>query len=239
MKTSHLIAFVVAVSAVSIGVISSNGISATPMAVGSVIESGGMVGHVEYTLYDKDGNIKSYAQGDNFVVNNGDDCVAAAIFGEADECTLSSDGFTFIGIANGTQTIDNSDVDLDDGSGAICNADDEGPGPGGSTACLMAVKEDTNVITTASSGSGATVVIATETPFSFSGAGNAYVNATTITAAGLFDASCNMSTNANAHCIGSAGSANMDMFAAQDISVIVNDGDSLSVSWTITIGNSS
>ncbi len=76
MKTIPVLALIAAISAVSIGAISMNGFSAIPFATASVNpESGTMMGHVEYVLRDSDGNIKSYVQGDNIVVNKGDDCI--------------------------------------------------------------------------------------------------------------------------------------------------------------------
>ncbi len=74
MKTTYVIALIAAISAVSIGAISMNEFT-VPLAIASASpESGTMMGHVEYILRDADGNIKSYAQADNMVVNRGDGC---------------------------------------------------------------------------------------------------------------------------------------------------------------------
>ncbi len=228
MKTTSMIALIAVISAVSIGAISMNGFSAIPLVTASVSpESGTIMGHVEYILRDGDGNIKSYVQGDNTVVNKGDDCVISYAFQKgitSDNCTITADGFRHIGISNATTwTIDNTDTTLTDaGSTAVAQSSGEG---------LMATRVDTDTIGSASAGSGGTVVIATESPFTFT----AGVNNTTVTAAGLFDAAC--TANASGQCTAYASPQNM--FSAQTISVAVSGGDSLSVTWTITVGNSS
>ena len=232
MKTISMIALIAAISAVSIGVISMNGFSAIPLATASVSpESGAMMGHVEYILRDADGNIKSYTQGDNMVVNKGDDCVISYAFQKgitSDNCTISADGFRYIGIGNGTITVDAADTTLlDAGATTVASS-----GAGG----IMAVRVDTDTVGTASS-NGGTVVIATETPFTFLTTGGAISNATTVTAAGLFDATCSGVSSTGGHC--TANASTMNMFSAQAITVAVSTGDSLSVTWTITVGNSS
>ncbi len=235
MKTTYVIALIAAISAVSIGAISMNGFT-VPLAIASVSpESGAMTGHVEYVLRDADGNIKSYVQADNTVVNRGDDCAIAYMFqptsassgGTPDQCNnFNPAGFHFIGIGNGTFSNDNARTTLLT-TGAATTAS---TGVGG----LMAVRWDNNTAATASS-SGGTVVIATETPFTFSTSG-AVTNATTVTAAGLFDNTCSTQGAATGVCTANTGV--MNMFSAQSISVAVSDGDSLSVTWTITVGSS-
>jgi len=227
MKTTSMIALIAAISVVSIGAISMNSFSAIPLIAASVSpESGTIMGHVEYILRDEDGNIKSYIQGDNTVVNKGDDCVISYVFQKAitsDNCAITADGFRHIGISNATTwLIDNTDTTLaDGGSTAVAQS------AGG----LMATRVDTDTVGTASAGSGGTVVISTESPFTFT----AGTNNTTVTAAGLFDAAC--IANASGQCTAYASPQNM--FSAQTISVPVSGGDSLSVTWTITVGSSS
>jgi hypothetical protein len=206
-----------------------------PLAIASASpESGTMMGHVEYIVRDADGNIKSYTQADNMVVNRGDDCSIAYMFqptsatGGADVCTnFNPAGFHFIGIGNGTITVDAADTTLLDAS-ATTVAVSGTPG-------LMSVRWDNNTVATASS-NGGTVVIDTPTPFTFSTSGAA-TNATTVTAAGLFDNTCSTQSAVTGVC--TANSGVMNMFSAQSISVSVSNGDSLSVTWTITVGNSS
>ena len=228
-----MIAIIAVISAVSIGTITMNGFSAIPLVTASVSpESGTMMGHVEYILHDADGNIKSYTQGDNMVVNKGDDCVIGYAFqttaaGGADNCTTTADGFRFIGIGNMTHTVFANSTTLVGQSTTVASSGTNG---------LMAVKADSNTVGTISSDNGI-VVIATETPFVFFSTTGQISNTTTVTTAGLFDATCSTVSSTGGHC--TANAATMNMFSAQAISVAVSNGDSLSVTWTITVGNSS
>ena len=229
MKTTSMIALIAVISAVSMGVISMNGFSAIPFATASVSpESGVMMGHVEYIVHDADGNIKSYLQDDNQVVNRGDDCVMAYTFNPSDtagsdNCVSNSNGFRFIGIGNATTTIAATDTTLTNAATTIASSGVPG---------LMSMRTDGTVVFTASS-NGGTVVIATESPFTFSAS-----NATTVHTAGLFDVKCNMGSQA---C--TSYGTNSNMFSVQRLAsgsgVGVTAGDSLSVTWTITVGNSS
>jgi len=229
MKTTSMIALIAVISTISIGIISMNGFSAIPLVTASVNpESGMFMGHVEYILRDSDNNIKSYIQSDNMVVDKGDDCVVAYTFqkGEtADQCTPQTNGFRYIGIGNGTITVDNNDTTLVDGGGT---------GVGTAGAGLLATRFDSNTDQATSSENQAIVVIQTESPFTFT----AGVNNTTILNAGLFDAPC--TANAQGQC--TALASPMNMFSAQVLpnsGVAVAGGDSLSVTWTITVGNGS
>lgn len=226
-----MIALVAAISAVSIGAISMNGFSAIPLVAASVSpESGTMMGHVEYVLYDADGNIKSYAQGDNLIVNRGDDCVMAYTFnpsgtGGTDNCVNNSNGFRYIGIGNATTTLAATDTTLTNTATTIASS-----GTGG----LMAMRTDSSTVSAVSS-NGGTVAIATESPFTFT----AGVNNTTVHTAGLFDVACTASSTTG---ICTAYGTDSNMFSVQRLNtasgIAVTGGDSLSVTWTITIGDS-
>lgn len=220
-----MIALIAAISAVSIGTISMNGFSATPLVAASVSpESGTMMGHVEYILRDSDNNIKSYIQSDNMVVNRGDDCVMAYAFNPSntagtDNCATNANGFRFIGIGNATATVAATATTLTNTASTFADSSNDG---------LMAMREDPTLVFT-NSADGGTVQIATATPFTFV----AGTNATTVLSAGLFDSIC---TQASGTCT-AAYPANM--FSVQAISVAVSGGDSLAVTWTITVGNTS
>lgn len=226
MKTTSMIALIAVISAASIGAISMNGFSAIPFATASVSpESGAMMGHVEYILRDADGNIKSYTQADNMVVDKGDDCVIGMVFEPGntfgtDSCVTNTNGFRFIGIGNATATVAGTATTLTNTSTTAASS-----GVGG----LMAMKTDGTIVVTAST-NGGTAVIATETPFVFT----AGKNATTVLSAGLFDATCTATAG-----ICTAYASPQNMFAVQAISVVVAGGDTLNVTWTITVGNSS
>lgn len=226
-----MIAIIAVISTVSIGTIYMNGFSAIPLATASVSpESGTMMGHVEYILRDTEGNIKSYGQGDNMVVNRGDDCVMAYTFspqnaGGTDNCVSNNNGFRYIGIGNATTTIANTDTTLTNTATTIAST-----GTGG----LMAMRTDSSTASAASS-DGGIVTIATESPFTFG-----LSNATTVHTAGLFDVACTASATTG---ICTAYGTDSNMFSVQRLSggtgVVVASGDSLSVTWSITVGNSS
>ena len=239
MKTTSMIALIAVISAASIGAISINGFSAIPFATASVSpESGVMMGHVESIVRDVNGNIKSYSQGDNIVTNIGDDCTISPIFSTAaaggvdNGCTLSAGGFRFIGIGNATTFAPgNGDTTLVTG-GATTVAT---RGAAGTNGGIMAVRADSDTVATASTGTGGNVVINHPTAFTFNSS-----NATTVTLAGLFDATCS-GVAVNGAC--TANASTMHMFSAQQLNgasgIIVAAGDSLAVTWTITVGNSS
>ena len=231
MKTTSMIALIAVISAASIGAISMNGFSAIPFATASVSpESGTMMGHVEYILRDADGNIKTYVQGDNSVVDRGDNCVMSYAFGpgnpgaDTDFCVSNANGFRFIGIGNSTATTTSEATTLTNQLARVASS-----GAQASFGGLMAMKTDSQLVYT-NSNNGGTVVIATETPFVFT----AGKNATTVLSAGLFDATCTATAG-----ICTAYASPQNMFAVQAISVVVAGGDTLNVTWTITVGNSS
>ncbi|MGY5151390.1 MAG: hypothetical protein ACW9XA_03875 [Candidatus Nitrosopumilus sp. bin_6a] len=229
MKTTTLIALLAVVSAVSVGAISMNTSPSLALATGAISPESGaaMMGHVEYVVRDSTGAIKSYHQSDNMVVNRGDDCVLVSIFKTTtgSTCSFSSAGFTYIGIGNGTLNVDAADTTLVDGGGtAVATA------AGG----IMATKQDTTVTGVASS-NGGTVTIATENPFTF--VDSTITNSTTVTSAGLFDGPCTTVDASTGRC--TANGTPPNMFSAQTISVEVTAGDSLDVTWTITVGSTS
>jgi len=71
----------------------------------ATMEGGMIMGHLEIIHTDKDGNILSYQQTDNAIMNDGRNCAANALFGPGANtaCTDDSPGpYTFIGIGNNT-----------------------------------------------------------------------------------------------------------------------------------------
>ena len=226
-----MVAFFAVAAAISAGAISMSSMSPIALATGVTSEGSTMMGHVEYVVRDANGNIKQYQQLDNMVVDTGDSCVIYAAFGDADlsgtGCAISANGFTTIAIANGTSNaIVGTDTDL---SAAQNNAVAITGTPG----IMSTITDATPAGTDGTDAS--TVVLATERPFTFF-AGGTTTNATTVTSAGLFDRPCSTLT---AQGICTADDGTMNMFAAQEISVVVGDGDSLDVTWTITVGDAS
>jgi hypothetical protein len=217
MKTIFTFAVIAALSVAAIGAISSQALS-TPMLLGAVdTDNAYLQGHVEYVLRDSDGTIKQYIQTDNQVVDRGDQCVANLISGATGAtCTNSSNNFTWIGIANGTSGINDAATTIGDAANSATDG-------------LMAMRQCTPT-TANNAGNGATITCGTPSgdPFSFSS--TTTTNATQVQRAGLFNADC--TANAQNVCTGAAG----DMFAAQAIDVTTTSGDTLAVTWTITVG---
>ncbi|NIP61747.1 MAG: hypothetical protein GWN01_13715 [Nitrosopumilaceae archaeon] len=192
-----------------------------------------MIGHVELTLKDAAGNIKSYHQFDNQVVTRGDDCASVLIFGSTTgtETCDSSAVFQYIGIGNDTTAIDDTRTDI--GSAATSTTDG-----------LMAVLQDTTPNT--DTGPGAQTTITNDRSFSFqSGAGAPVTNATdsentvTVQQVALFDDDCTHTAQVAINqgiCDGTAAAD--DLFAAQDVTISVSSGDTLDVTWTVTVGSS-
>ena len=124
MKRAITIGLLGAILAVAVGFISTNAISATPFLIaGNQVgpnESVYMLGHVEYTVRDAQGQIKQYTQGDNAIVESGKDCSAQRIFNASDNtgtgtsvCGINGDGFNFIAIGNGSGAVDGTEIQLD------------------------------------------------------------------------------------------------------------------------------
>jgi len=229
MKTTSMIALIAVISAASIGAISMNGFSAIPFATASVSpETGAMMGHVEYILRDADGNIKTYIQSDNSVVDRGDNCVMSYAFGpgnpgaDTDFCVSNVNGFRFIGIGNSTATTTSEATTLTNQATRIASRGAEASFGG-----LMAMKTD-NALVYTNSTNGGTVVIDTPTPFVFT----AGKNTTTVLSAGLFDATCAATGG-----ICTAYASPQNMFSVQALNVVVAGGDTLNVTWTITVGD--
>ena len=107
----------------ALGIVSVSGFS-QPLFVAStdtkVVNHMDMMGHITFTATDQDGNILSYIQTDNIIVNVGENCVAESIFNVTttgtDLCDgtgthsastgtpqgVADGGFTFIAIGNGS-----------------------------------------------------------------------------------------------------------------------------------------
>jgi len=79
----------------------------------------GLTGHVTLVVYDSEGNIKKYMQGDNNITNNGENCIAELVFGVAtggaSNCLTvgSSPGFTVVVIGEGATTPDGASLTVD------------------------------------------------------------------------------------------------------------------------------
>lgn len=213
-----------AIFAITVGALSYTGISATPLLISSVQSTHDNVkalGHVEYTVSDESGLVKAYYQGDNMVVNTGDNCAADRLFapGSSSICTsFGTNGFQYIAIGNSTTAIEDDRTNI----GQQANSTSDGE---------QARRRDSVPVFTASSGTspnGAQIVVETPSPFTFDAN-----NATTVQQAALFDAAATANVRGETTNIGTT-----NMFSAQALSptVTVANGDTLNVKWTITIG---
>ena len=170
MKRAMTIGLLGVILAVAVGFVTTNAISATPfLMAGSQVgpdESVYMIGHVEYTVKDADGQIKQYAQGDNAIVEKGKDCAAQLIFdrGDTTACTFNGDGFNFIAIGNATGAVDGTELQLDIGAG------------------VGEISRTAAVVTIDTSGTDAVATITTVNAFNFTS-----ISSTIVEQSGLFD----------------------------------------------------
>src|SRR3989338_6787808 len=95
-------------------------IDVKPDAQTSATVSGLITGHVITTHSDAAGNILSYRQSDNLIVNQGENCVSKLLFANSTAgvgttvCTGDNrDGFRYISIGNGTAAVASDNVRLD------------------------------------------------------------------------------------------------------------------------------
>ncbi|TBR07083.1 MAG: hypothetical protein EPO62_08950 [Candidatus Nitrosotenuis sp.] len=178
--------------------------------------AGVITGHVTTILTDANGNIKEYRQSDNQIVNNGENCVAKMLFGAAGGSTVStgvctgavSDGFRYIGIGNYTTAVNGTNSMLGNEYSAAK----------GVTSLARGVATTTMTNSTGTDGSTTSFgkVVLAKT-FTSSQSASQIVQES-----GLF----------NTTSVATGG-----MFARQTFtSITMNNGDSLTVQWTINIG---
>ncbi len=241
MNRTRTIALFAGIFAIAMTTYGLSGVSASPMIMASMIpqtQEVGILGHVEFTVFDSNDNIVSYSQSDNIVVEQGKDCAGRLLFGAGTEnsskCDSGSAGnsFTFIGIGNGTQGEANTDAFLFGDQCATTGA----PGTNGGE---LARKEVVPITLLSSSGAAGTEIeldVGTDT-FKFEL--NNATNTNTITQSALFNGE-----TAPLAVTGECNSGNYDsdaweMFSIKDLSspngIQVNAGDSLAVKWTITL----
>jgi hypothetical protein len=214
MKRTVTIGLLGAILAITVGFISTNAISATPFFMAasdlSSDESFNMIGHVEYTVLDSNGQIKHYSQGDNLIVDVGRNCSAQLIFNGSDTtlCQFNADGvddgFNFIAIGNGTFANSDGATQLSTvcpGLGINCGEMDR-------TAGVVSIASN--------AGSNVIVTVTTEVPFTFDHAGSIQIQES-----GLFD---------------DGADAGGNMFANRDVTnIFVTSADTLAVTWTVTL----
>ncbi len=212
-------------TAMTLGMVSVSGFSQSLFVASTdteIVNHMDMKGHITFTATDQDGNILSYIQTDNIIVNVGENCVAEALFNvttdSADESCdgtgthttkgapdngIADGGFTFVGIGTGATGAGEED-ELDT---ALVVPDSR----------LKADPADTTV--TVSSGDADSSAVVTVTVLF-----TADDTEPTINESGLFDS------------IDDTG--NNNMLARQTFDDIpLTEGDKLTVEWEITIGS--
>ncbi|KEQ57389.1 hypothetical protein SCCGRSA3_00119 [Marine Group I thaumarchaeote SCGC RSA3] len=189
------------------------------------------MGHLEYTLVDESGAIKHYGQTDNFVTTVGDRCIAESVFerGSSDTTAVAAcanANFDVIAISNATVTIDDA-LDMSDDSTTI------GTGDNG----ILATVKGAATIANDNVGAGSVTATITNSahPFTFTDSTNA---TNTLKAAYLVDAECALDDSSlGTLCDGALPAG--EILAGQTLSdLAISDGDSLTITWTVTIGAS-
>lgn len=204
---------IVAVSAGLVGYASSTSEVVSPAT--SFASSALVSGQMTLELRDSEGNLKAYRQTDNVITANGENCVAKALFAPA---RYTAGGVTSGGTCVGAITVPFSFIALGTGTTQEQNTDNNMQSQ--TSVSGLGIASGT-VTFTNSTGSGTP---STASVVSIAKTFTAGAGPTNISEAGLFN--------------GTDGSLN-GMFAHKTFTPItVNNGDSLAVTWTINIGNS-
>jgi len=172
-----------------------------------------MMGHITFTATDQDGNIFSYIQTDNVIVNTGENCTAESLFNVTtsdspdSECLgmgshtggngVADGGFVYIAMSNGTTAAEEDDTNL-----ALPEIDRQ---------------KDTipTVVSSTGTGAGSIAVVTVDTVFTAD-------EVSTISESGIFDTATENTGN---------------MLARQTFDGIpLTVGDKLTIQWDITIG---
>ena len=190
-------------------------------------------GHVTTTLRDSEGNIKAYRQTDNQILNGGENCAIKMLFGNlggsstgTTVCTgANSDGYHYIGIGNGSNTIvQSTDTKLYQPHNATSTigANAGTPSLARKAASISGSSGWSNSTASSSAGTGAASVVMSAT-YTYTGS-----NSITVNESGLFN-----TTEAQ----GSTNIQTDSMFARQVFTAItMNNNDSLTVQWTVNVG---
>jgi hypothetical protein len=210
LTTAATFGVVIAIAAVFVGVYAMND-QATSMSSSNA--QAYVTGHLTWIVKDADGNIKSYQQSDNLIVNRGENCALSRLFANntvnpVGGCALSTtNSFNVVAVSNSNGTVVDTDTSLLTGAGLATNFN--------ATAGLGPKKAETVVLTPASGTTAAKAVITAIFT-------NTDPATKTITKAGLL----------NSTAIPSA------LFAAQNLpsAIFLAQNNQLTVEWTINVG---
>jgi len=198
------------IAVLTAGLIGVLGTSSTPLAIGTSTIDGfqdgtGMLGHLTLVSTDSDGQITSYQQTDNLITRRGTDCFAHILFEPTNVAGGSS-------TCSGDPSIFNA-IAIGTGNGQV----DTSNALAAETSVSGLVPDtDANgvLVTDDGDGSGSTAVV--EVTFTSAGA------TTSVTEAGIFNSTTTGGTT--------------QMMAYRDFTAIsLDSGDSLTVTWTITV----
>jgi len=218
MKTTTTVALMGITVAIAVGIVGVNTLPEVDSEIPKLSSTTmGIYGHAEFVVRDSGGNIIAYSQSDNAIINYGLDCAARFLFhnNTADtdiacndsEQTTGTDGFRHIAIGNTTGVQGTLDQTATRASQfPSANEITEGNWRVAATPDFAAATGSTGTTVTISS--GAQTIDDT-------------VGSTNVTRSALFDAATGDNVAAIINIPGG---------------VSVNDGDSLTVTWTITVG---
>lgn len=108
---------VIGIAVSLLGIYGFSGTSFGSTETSMTSESGFMLGHITFTVYDPNGNVKAYVQTDNRVVDQGEACAVKRVFlvtatGSAD-CSGGATGeFNVIALGTGAGAIDDNNIAL-------------------------------------------------------------------------------------------------------------------------------
>ncbi len=192
-------------------------VSLQPNSLANTLGTGAyMAGHVTTIVTDADGNVKAYRQSDNVIVNNGENCVARLLF--HNDSSVAGQGTDSGGISGCTGILAQPFSVIAVGAGSV-NANGTDTGLGNEHPASGLQRLAGTVAFTESTGTGASTTAIAEIEALFT---NSAGISKTVTESGLFN-----STSVNA----------TGLFARQTFpSITLNNGDSLTVQWTINVG---
>jgi len=202
----------------------------TASSAATVDNQFGMLGHITLTQSDADGNLKSYIQTDNVIVNVGENCVAETLFNvtTTDAATgqacdknavtssifanntgngISVDAFSFIAVGDAPET-PTPPVAIE--TETALDAEN--------STSTMTRKTGSPAATTVSTGTGSSAIVTLSAVFISDG------GTSTVDESGIFDEEL----------LSSVG----NMLARQSFTeIVLSAGDQLTVEWEITIGS--
>lgn len=206
MQNQYIALMVVGIAALSAVTVITSFEEITPVT--STTEGAKILGHVQLTVFDENGDVKSYTQSDNLVVNTGLQSISDLIF--ATTQATGEGTFNTIIVGTGANTADATDTlaSLTQRSNRI---------------------QDTSV---ANFGTAGGEIVATWDGTNTGGFGNDLNNGTgtvTILEVGLTTGARGTPTNST---------ANHPLFAFKTASVAIGQSDSLQVTWQVSLADS-